>query len=403
MEWVKKPHITCETDKTWTTAVRGGGRTSLTWYDKGQEHERPEFMKEVVYYFGIGEGDEEIRVSSEPAYLWPLQNTLQGPNGYQREGDKLLGLHLKARVRVRAFGYRAAEQNIYAAIGGWAEGVTWQRESIFAAIVRDTTGSLWATNQVYPGAIVTVSTLMDDGLRQLPQDKHAARHAGEIIAYDSWTPDKAPHRRTKTRQVMTTEFGPLPVPTESEIIVTNIEESAWWEEEEHEFFFSIDLESALDYKPDGQVPEKDGLFMVLWGGSQHHPVAGAQVGAVLQGMVQFTWEEVLTEGQRRRALRDRLLNTQVEHSVFGRQTHQEQIQEEEDANEADVPGEPDAHEEIIEEIQQNRVDRRRRDEEDDVAEERPHSFRKTGNAVDLERLTGMAWNDEMESRQKRRK
>lgn len=386
MEWVKKPQIACETDRTWNSAVRGGGRTGVTYYDRGQEHERPEFVKTRLSQYDLTGTHNEIRVSSNAVHMHPLQEVPTGHDESSREGDKLVGLHVETKVRVRYRGYRAAEYNIYAAIGGWSEGVNWQRQSIFAAVIRDRQGGIGqvGSGSIIPEHAVEISTAMDDGLRPLAQRGLGAYASGfEVVAYDSWTPTKPANRRQKTRWVMTTEFGPLPVPTESEIITTNIEESAWWEEEEHEFFFSIDLESNLDYLHD--VPEKDGLYVVLWAGSQHHPQGPVEVIAtILQGQTVFTWEEVMTNGQRARALRDRILNTQRETGIYGTQTHKEQMREEEMDRRLDNPMNPDLQEDYQARVEEHRGLRRERDELADQEDERPQSFRRTGGPNDEE-------------------
>jgi len=414
MEWVKKPQITCEADKTWNSVVRGGGRTSLTWFDEGQEHERQEYVKQMTSYSNLI--NPYIYISGHNAYTHSMQWLPDGvtdPNG--RDGDRILGLHVKVKARVKATGWVAPEVNVYSAIGGWSAGVQWNdRGSIFAAVVRDRTGYMQGTGTIFPGSVVSTSSLMDDGQRPLPQALHqvfdpetgVGKGVVEVIAYDSWTPRRDAIRRHKPRYQTTTEGGPLPVITEAEMIITGIEESAWWEEEEHEFHFSIDLESNLEFTEalGWAQPKNDGLAIVFWGTSQPHPQSGApEVGQVLQIQNQFTFEEVLTDAQRKRALRDRILNTQVERSTHGRQTHEEQMQEEAIAQRLDDPLNPDVAEEYMEKIEEHRGQRRERDEGDEVDEERPHSFRRTGKAKDFEVLTGMSWNDEMESTNKKRR
>jgi len=405
MEWVKKPQITCEADKTWNTTVRGGGRTGVTWYDKGQEHERPEDIKQRTHWVDIGERTY-IYKSGVPAFLHALQKVENGPDSDQRLGDSLLGLHLKCRVAVRALGWEPAEKQLmeFDYLTGsvdWQRPHTWDRQSIFAAIVRDVSGA-GETGQAAPEAIAFVSTLSDDGKRMIPRGLHSLNDRvgqWEIIAYDSWTPRKDPIRMHRKAEVNQGEQV-------GELYMTFMHswylwEKALWEDENHEFYFSIDLEQALHYG-ETNTPISDGLYLVVWGGALDHPGLTA-IGDIREAQYQFTWEEILTNAQRKRAMRDRILNTQVERSVYGKQTHVEQQEEEQLAQLLENPVNPDVAEEYMEKIEEHRGQRRERDEGDEVEEERAHSFRRTGRAKDLEVLTGMSWNDEMESVGKKRK
>jgi len=424
MEWVKKPQITCEADKAWNSVVRGGGRTSLTWYDKGQEHERPEDVKQKTWFIETGLR-EQIFYSGTPAFLHALQKVEYGPSSDQRLGNSLVGLHMKCRIRVRANGWappevRTLEFNNLINYADWQPGTKWERQSIFAAIIQDVTGT-GDVGTVSPEAVTFVSLNSDDGLRTIPRGTHSLhdkKGQWEIIAFDSWTPSRPPIRRErKTWDAL----NPGGLDTEWLYWDTSIHEQTTWEDEEHEFFFSVDLEQALHY---GEIdtPVRDGLYLVLWGGATQHPGL-MPIGEIIEGQLQFTWEEILTERQRKRALRDRLLNTQREVSTYGKQTHAEQMKEEADNGDLDNPLFPEQREEHAEMIRDQREIRRYREERDelegleedrrrgqrryrgtDIMEDgRPRSFTRIDDNEDPEVWTGGAFNGEGESDRKKKR
>jgi len=428
MEWVKKPQITCEADKTWNSTVRGGGRTSLTWYDDGQEQER-EGVKETTYELEVPHESltKDIHTSHASCTLYALQKVAQEDTEAGRSGQDIVGLHLKVRVRVRVPAYTTGDYTVMVMqelpgpilTPGWNEEPPAdynERSGVFAAIVQDTQGDYYSQTAYKPEDIVKTSGEMNDSIRQLPRptlnegaESYKTNNQGwRLIAYDSWQPATRPaiRERTASRKGTSTTVEGITTSYDWDSAIQGCDQ---YPAEEHEFFFSIDLESPLHYKTATQwiqnTPTKNGLYLALWGGTQKRRDAGPAdyvIGEMLEGQAQFHFEEILTEGQRRRALRDRILNAQREVGTHGKQTHQEQMDEEDQYIELDNPLHPEAREEYADDVEQTRGQRRERDELEE-AEERPHSFRRTGGARDLEVLTGMSWNDEMESMGKRKK